>query len=132
MDYDVIIIGTGFGSTVAATLLAATGKKILLLERGTFWFTPEKLGKPAAGAKSFLDWAAANRMPVQFWPRPDHRKGLLDLVAALRSSLKQDGVYQYSRFHQADVLTANGVGGGSLIYSNVTLRPRRKLSRASA
>src|SRR6185295_2495068 len=35
-----------------------------------------------------------------------------------------DGLYQYSTFNQADVLTASGVGGGSLIYSNVTIQPK--------
>jgi cholesterol oxidase len=63
-------------------------------------------------------------MPVQYWPRPDHRKGLQDFFAVLRSQLNFDGLYQYSIFNQADVLTANGVGGGSLIYSNVTIRPK--------
>jgi cholesterol oxidase len=123
--YDAIVIGTGFGGTVAATRLAAKHKKVLLLERGTWWFSPVKLGQPPVSAKPpFLDWAAQHNQPVQFWPRPDHKKGLVDFVSALRSSANKDGLYQYSRFNQADVLTANGVGGGSLIYSNVTIKPK--------
>ena len=35
-DYDVIIIGTGAGGGALAHRLAPSGKKILLLERGTF------------------------------------------------------------------------------------------------
>ena len=35
-DYDVIIIGTGAGGGTLAHTLASTGKRILLLERGTF------------------------------------------------------------------------------------------------
>jgi choline dehydrogenase-like flavoprotein len=35
-DYDVIIIGTGAGGGTLAHALAATGKRILLLERGDF------------------------------------------------------------------------------------------------
>ena len=123
MPFDAIVIGTGFGGTIAATRLAAKGKTVLLIERGTFWRTPEQLGMAAAGP-NFGQWAQNNHMPVQYWPRPDHRKGLWDFVAALRSSLNPDGLYQYSRFNQADVLTASGVGGGSLIYSNVTIRPK--------
>jgi cholesterol oxidase len=61
---------------------------------------------------------------VQYWPRPDHRDGLLDFFASIRSPVNKDGLYQYSMFKQADILTASGVGGGSLIYSNVTLRPQ--------
>ena len=34
--YDVIIIGTGSGGSTMAYKLAATGKKILILERGGF------------------------------------------------------------------------------------------------
>src|SRR2546427_18379 len=98
MPYDAIVIGTGFGGTVAATRLAAKGKKVLLLERGTFWVTPAKLGKPP-NSPNFLQWATNNKMPVQYWPRPDHRKGLTDFVAALRNSFNKDGLYQYSQFH---------------------------------
>jgi cholesterol oxidase len=47
----------------------------------------------------------------------------LDFFAAIRSGINKDGLYQYSMFKQADILTASGVGGGSLIYSNVTVRP---------
>lgn len=121
MNYDAIVIGTGFGGTIAAVQLAAAGEKVLLLERGTFWRSPAPLSlKP----DTFGPWAKANNMPVQYWPRPDHRKGMLDFIAALRTSANPEGLYQYSQFHQADVLTACGVGGGSLIYSNVTIRPR--------
>src|SRR6266852_8451882 len=120
MAYDAIVIGTGFGGTIAATRLAAAGKTVLLLERGTFWRTPENLGMKAPGP-NFMQWVQDNNMPVQYWPRPDHRKGLADFVAALRN-LHKFGLYQYSTFNQADVLTASGVGGGSLIYSNVSIR----------
>ena len=37
MPYDAIVIGTGFGGTIAAVQLVAKGKKVLLLERGTFF-----------------------------------------------------------------------------------------------
>jgi len=121
MAYDAIVIGTGFGGTIASVQLVAQGKKVLLLERGTFWRSPDPL--PLTPDK-FGKWAADNHMPVQYWPRPDHRKGLQDFFAALRTQLNSNGLYQYSMFNQADTLTANGVGGGSLIYSNVTIRPK--------
>jgi cholesterol oxidase len=130
MNFDAIIIGTGFGGTIAATKLAAKGKKVMMLERGTFWVTPEKLGQPPVGAKKPIPvWAKEQNppMPVQYWPRPDHRDGLLDFFASIRSPLNKDGLYQYSMFKQADILTASGVGGGSLIYSNVTLRPQAEV-----
>jgi choline dehydrogenase-like flavoprotein len=130
MNFDAIIIGTGFGGTIAATKLAAKGKKVMMLERGTFWVTPEKLGQPPVGGKEPIPvWAKKQNppMPVQYWPRPDHRDGLLDFFASIRSPINKDGLYQYSMFKQADILTASGVGGGSLIYSNVTLRPQAEV-----
>jgi len=124
MAFDAIVIGTGFGGTIAAVQLVAKGKSVLMIERGTFWRSPYPL-PPITNTEvdTFGNWAKQNKMPVQYWPRPDHRKGLNDFLAALRN-LHKDGLYQYSIYHQADVLTASGVGGGSLIYSNVTIRPR--------
>jgi cholesterol oxidase len=130
MNFDAIVIGTGFGGTVAATRLAAKGKKVLMLERGTWWVTPAKLGKtPASSLKKIPDWAREQspRHPVQYWTRPNHKDGMLDFFAAIRSGINKDGLYQYSMFKQADILTASGVGGGSLIYSNVTVRPEAEV-----
>jgi len=118
MAFDAIVIGTGFGGTIAAVQLAAKGKAVLLLERGTFWRSPDPIGLNVGDP--FGDWAKQNNMPVQYWPRPDHRKGLTDFAAAVRN-LHKFGLYQYSVFNQADILSASGVGGGSLIYSNVSI-----------
>jgi cholesterol oxidase len=126
MNFDAIVIGTGFGGTIAATKLAAKGKKVLMLERGTFWVTPEKLGQPPVGGKKPIPvWAKEQNpeMPVQYWSRPNHKDGMLDFFASVRGPFNKDGLYKYSMFKQADILTASGVGGGSLIYSNVTIRP---------
>jgi choline dehydrogenase-like flavoprotein len=129
MPYDAIVIGTGFGGTIAAVQLVAKGKKVLLIERGTFFRSPDPLPPPhplPAVADPFGKWAADNHMPVQYWPRPDHRKGLQDFFAVLRNQFSPDGLFQYSIFNQADILTASGVGGGSLIYSNVTIQPEKE------
>jgi cholesterol oxidase len=60
---------------------------------------------------------------VQYWPRPDHTHGLLDLFASIRHSGNRDGLYVYSQFDEVNILSANGVGGGSLIYSTATMQP---------
>jgi cholesterol oxidase len=126
MDFDAIIIGSGFGGSVAASQLVAKKKKVLILERGTWWISPEKLGKPppvAPGKRRLADWLTANHQPVQYWPRPDHTAGLLDAFASVRTKLNPDGLYQFSNFKEASTLTANAVGGGSMIYSGVTIEP---------
>src|SRR5215211_3746245 len=126
MAYDAIVIGTGFGSTVTVSRLVEQGMTVLLLERGTWWVTPEKLGSPPAGGPPpLVEWARQNGQPVQYWPRPDHREGLLDLFASVRHSGNRDGLYVYSRFDDCHIVTASGVGGGSLIYSNATMRPEQ-------
>jgi cholesterol oxidase len=133
VDYDAIVIGSGFGGTVAATKLMGQGKKVLILERGTWWISPEKLGKPpelAPGKQRMPDWLKANEQPVQYWPRPDHKEGLLDVFASVRTDSNRDGLYKFSFFDEATIVTSSTVGGGSMIYSNVTIRPEGEVLQA--
>src|SRR5436190_7098101 len=124
VDYDAIVVGSGFGGTVAVSKLVERGKRVLLLERGTWWASPDALGKPPQPPPPDLaTWARANGQPVQYFPRPDHAGGLVDLFASIRYSGNRDGLYVYSQFDECNVLHANGVGGGSLIYSTATMRP---------
>ncbi len=133
-NFDAIVIGTGFGATVAVTALRAKGKRVLMLERGLWFFTPERPIPP---------YVQNTKQPVQYWPRPDHRDGLTDLFAMARTNLEphwlrrlanwvhrlfsheieRQPLYRYNIFPQIDIVTASGVGGGSLIYSNVSIEP---------
>jgi cholesterol oxidase len=125
VDYDAIVVGSGFGGTVAATTLVGAGRRVLILERGTWWVSPEELGSPpplSPGRARLVDWLKRGEEPVQYWPRPDHKDGLLYLFAANRSKRNPDGLYKISSFEEATVVTASAVGGGSMIYSNVNLR----------
>jgi choline dehydrogenase-like flavoprotein len=139
-DFDVIIIGSGFGATVSALDQNAKGKSILILERGVWWLTPELTAENPMNP--FLK-TRPKTQPVQYWPRPDHRGGVIDLLSVVKATGVLGGLqefandiadffsgrkrpqplYRYHTFDEADVLTASGVGGGSLIYSNVTLAP---------
>jgi cholesterol oxidase len=136
LDFDVIVIGSGFGAAVAAIDQAGKGKTVFILERGVWWLTPELSAENPMNP--FL-----KTQPVQYWPRPDHRRGLVDFLAVVKANgvagALQDfanGVaefftgkerprplYRYNTFDEADVISASGVGGGSLIYSNVTIEP---------
>src|SRR5262245_40194657 len=122
--FDAIVIGTGFGGGVATLALSAHGQKTLVIERGTFWVTPETLGAPTAPTNAVIDFANRNKMRVQFWSRPDHALGLLDLLANRYHDANPYGLHNYRMFRHAHILTASGVGGGSLIYSNVNLQAR--------
>ena len=140
VDFDVIIIGSGFGATVLAIDQFTKGKTVFILERGVWWSTPE-----LSAENPLNPYLKANpdTQPVEYWPRPDHRRGLIDLLSIIKANGALGGLqdfangiadfftdkkrpqplYRYHTFDDADILTASGVGGGSLIYSNVTLEP---------
>ena len=92
--YDVVIVGSGFGGSVTALRLAEKGYRVGVLEAGRR-FTPETLPKTSWDLRNFL-WA----------PR-------LGLRGIQRITLLKDIV----------VLSAAGVGGGSLVYANTLYQP---------
>ena len=139
-DFDVIIIGSGFGATVLAVDQSAKNKSVFILERGVWWLTPELSAENPMPA--YLK-SNPTTQPVQYWPRPDHRRGVIDFLSIVKARgvlgdlqdfangvadfftgrKRPQPLYRYNSFDDVDVVTASGVGGGSLIYSNVTLEP---------
>src|SRR5437762_7307380 len=139
-DHDVVVIGTGFGGTMTALTLArefkrrGQGEDVLMLERGTWWTTPvETVADKTLAAKTLLE---GNGQPVQFWSSAEHFKGFVDIFTrCLRRKGNEDGLYELTTFGRrglfgalskndgVSILRASGVGGGSLVYANVTIRP---------
>lgn len=99
--YDYVVIGSGFGGSVAAMRLAEKGYSVLVIERG-------KRYRDQDFAQS--NWA--------FW------KYLWN--PALRSF----GILQISTLDGMLVLHGSGVGGGSLGYANVLMEPDAALFEA--
>ena len=91
--YDVVVVGSGFGGGVTACRLAEQGARVCVLERGRRF-----------GAGDFPD--RPEQAPLAFWHPTLNPGGMLDL------RLMKD----------LSVITAAGVGGGSLVYANVQLR----------
>ncbi len=110
-------------------------RRIVILERGTWWTTPvPTVQDPQIATPKFL---RTHGQPVQYWSSLDHFKGIIDLFTrCLKRPRNEDGLYDISHMGRkgflglfggendgVSVLRANGVGGGSLVYSNITVRP---------
>src|SRR5579863_314978 len=91
MDFDAIVIGSGFGGAITACRLAEANYKVLVLERGRRW---DKTNYP--------------RTPEDQWmwnnEHPETEQGWMDMHV----------------FPNMAVVTGAAVGGGSLIYANIS------------
>ena len=96
-EYDVIIIGSGFGGSVSALRLSEKGYKVLVLEKGK-WYTGKDFPKTNWNLRKFL-W-----MPNLFLY----------------------GIQCITLLKNVFILHGTGVGGGSLVYANTLLVPPDK------
>src|SRR6266568_249414 len=139
--YTMVVIGTGFGGTMTALPVArefvrrSKGETVLMLERGTWWTTP--VGTVQDKEVSAFEFLVGKGHPVQYWSTPNNFWGFVDIFTrCLRREKNEDGLYDFSLMgrrglwgflgRQSDgvnVVRACGVGGGSLVYSNITIRP---------
>lgn len=110
-QYDVVVIGSGYGGGVAASRMARAGKKVCVLERGTERWPGEY---PQSLKAALQEYHCFNRRPG---------KG---------SSLgKESGLFQRCKGQGQDVLSGCGLGGTSLINAGVYLRPDKRVFEAS-
>jgi len=93
-DYDVVIIGSGFGGSIAALRLTEKGYKVLVIEAGAR-FEDQDFAKTSWNLKKFL-----------FFPR-----------------LGLKGIQRIDLLRNVMVMSGAGVGGGSLVYANTLYRP---------
>jgi len=96
-DYDVLIIGSGFGGAVTACRLAEQGMKVLVLERGRRW---EVKDYPSQSGEN---WIYNN-------DHPQREQGWID----------------WRFWGNMTVVVGAAVGGGSLIYANVSAPAHRE------
>lgn len=93
-DYDYIVVGSGFGGSVAALRLAEKGYKVIVLEAGRR-FRDQDFAKSNWDLKRFL-----------YWPR-----------------LGLSGIMRFDFFRGLMIMSGAGVGGGSLVYANTLIEP---------
>ena len=94
--FDAVVVGSGFGGSVTAQRLAEAGMSVCVLERG-------KAYPPGSFPRS--PWAIGRN----FWDPSEGLHGLFDVWS----------------FRGLGGVVASGLGGGSLVYSNVVLRKDR-------
>ena len=92
-EFDVVVIGSGFGGAVTAERIAAAGFSVCVLERGRPY-------PPNSFARSPYSMNRA------FWDPANGRTGLFDVWS----------------FRRMSGVVSAGLGGGSLIYANVLIR----------
>jgi len=92
--YDVVVIGSGFGGSVAALRLSEKGYRVAVLEQGRR-VSPHDMQR------------AAKSLPALFW----------------LPGLGWKGFFTQSIFQHATIVGGVGVGGGSLVYAAVLLEP---------
>lgn len=100
-DYDYIIIGSGFGGSVAALRLSEKGYKVLVLEKGK-WLKEEDFPETNWNVKKWL-W-----MPF----------------------FRFFGLFKLTFFRHVAILSGVGVGGGSLVYANTMPVPGKEFFKA--
>jgi cholesterol oxidase len=93
-DYDVVVVGSGFGGSVAALRLTEKGYRVAVLEAGRR-FADDEFARTSWDVRRFL-WA----------PR-----------------LGCFGIQRIHRLPDVTVLAGAGVGGGSLVYANTLYPP---------
>ena len=95
MNFDYVIVGSGFGGSVCALRLAEKGYSVAVLEQGK-WIGPEEVKKADSSVRHFL-WAPQMGM---------------------------HGFFGQPIFRHVGVVHGVGVGGGSLVYAAVLLEPK--------
>ena len=95
MEYDYVIVGSGFGGSVSALRLSQKGYTVLVVEKGK--------------------WYKANDFPKTNW---NFKKWLW------MPYLRFFGIMKLSIFKHIAILSGTGVGGGSLVYANTLPTPK--------
>lgn len=94
--FDVVVVGSGFAGAITAQRVAEAGKSVVVLERGRH-YAPGSFPRDTRDVDRLL------------WRSPRVRRAR--------------GLYDVRFFRGLGAIVASGVGGGSLVYANIHIRP---------
>ncbi|MEQ0562102.1 GMC oxidoreductase [Amycolatopsis sp. NEAU-NG30] len=116
----VLVIGSGYGGSVAALRLAEAGIDVHMVEMGMAWDTPGADGKIFANTTS----------PDQrsYWLRTRTKQPLSNFLGFPidRDIPRYTGILDAEEFSGITVYQGRGVGGGSLVNGGMAVTPRRE------
>ncbi|MFD1538390.1 GMC oxidoreductase [Nonomuraea guangzhouensis] len=115
-----LVIGTGYGGSVAALRLAQAGVDVHMIEMGMAWDTPGSDGKIFCSTLS-----PDNR---SYWLRT-RTKAPLNYFLGFpidRDISRYTGVLDAEEFSGITVYQGRGVGGGSLVNGGMAVTPKRE------
>ncbi|MGK3204555.1 GMC oxidoreductase [Amycolatopsis sp. MEPSY49] len=115
-----LVIGSGYGGSVAALRLAQAGIDVQLVEMGMAWDTPGSDGKIFANTTT----------PDQrsFWLRTRTKQPLSNFLGFPidKDIPKYTGILDAEEFGGIIVYQGRGVGGGSLVNGGMAVTPKRE------
>ena len=113
-----IVIGSGFGGAVAALRLGEAGIDTVVLERGRRW--PIRLDSDTFATFERPDGRA-------YWLRNHTGEGVLGLPQLEKTIDRYTGVLEILEGNGIYVGAGAGVGGGSLVFNAIMVKPRREI-----
>ncbi|MFB6777319.1 GMC oxidoreductase [Streptomyces sp. NPDC056352] len=115
-----LVIGSGYGGSVAALRLAQAGVDVHMIEMGMAWDTPGPDGKIFANTTS-----PDSR---SYWLRTRTKQPLSNFLGFPidKNVTRSTGILDAEEFRGITVYQGRGVGGGSLVNGGMAVTPKRE------
>ncbi|MEX2512748.1 MAG: GMC family oxidoreductase N-terminal domain-containing protein [Cyclobacteriaceae bacterium] len=102
-NYDFVVVGSGYGGSIAASRMSRCGQKVCLLEKG----------------KEFL--------PGDFPKTLRQAAGEMNFINGKSDRIHKNGLYEFTMGNGINVFKGCGLGGTSLVNANVAIRPENRV-----